>query len=431
MRELRLELPRPHPAQREVIEEAKRFNTVCCGRRWGKTVLGLDRLIASALKGAPTSWWAPSYRTLQDVWREANNTLAPVIIDKSESEHRLQLTGGGTVEFWSTDAAGDSARGRKYGVAVVDEAAMVANLEQFWQATLRPMLADLRGAAWFLSTPKGLNYFKTLFDRGQDPQRTDWASWHMPTASNPFIDPAEIEAARQDMSEMSFAQEFLAQFVSWEGQVFRRILEAATAPEGVEREDGHVYACGVDWGRSQDYTVFCVLDCTTRTMVALDRSRGVDYQLQRGRLRALVERFAPSIYTVAEGNSIGQPIIEQLWRDGMRIGTFNTTNATKARIIEGLALALERGELRILPDPVLLAELQSFRAEILPSGLTRYSAPEGSHDDCVIALAIALAVADELKVQQQKPPRRMYLNPAGPGLTSERPDFDRMQISPY
>jgi hypothetical protein len=413
MREARLELPRPHPAQRQVIDEAKRFNTVCCGRRWGKTVLGLDRLIAHALKGAPTSWWAPSYRTLQDTWREASTTLSPVIIDKSESEHRLQLTGGGTIEFWSTDAAGDSARGRKYGLAVVDEAALVSGLDQFWQATLRPMLADLRGAAWFLSTPKGLNGFKRLFDRGQDPEKRDWASWQMPTSSNPCISPDEIEAAREDMTEANFAQEFLAQFIAWEGAVFRGILEAATAPWNAEPERGHEYVIGVDWGRSVDYTVFCVVDVSTRCMVELDRSNRVDYVLQRGRLKALCQKWQPSCI-VAEANSIGHPIIEQLWRDGLPVQPFNTSNASKAHIIEGLALALERGQVRILPDPVLLAELQCFQCERLPSGLMRYSAPPGGHDDTVMALALCgVAVGAVMRTRAAVEPFPLAL-----------PDFD-------
>jgi hypothetical protein len=51
-------------------------------------------------------------------------------------------------------------------------------------------------------------------------------------------------------------------------------------------------------------------------------------------------------------------------------------------------LALERSKVRILPDPVLLAELQSFQCERLPSGLIRYSASPGSHDDTVMALAL-------------------------------------------
>jgi hypothetical protein len=209
----------------------------------------------------------------------------------------------------------------------------------------------------------------------------------MPTASNPYIDSAEIEAARLDMTEGMFAQEFLAQFIAWEGAVFRGILEAATAPWNAEPESRHEYVIGCDWGRSLDYTVFCVVDVSTRTMVALDRSNRVDYVLQRGRLEALCQRWRPSCI-IAEANSIGQPIIEQLWRDGLPVQSFNTTNASKARIIEGLALAIERGQVRILPDPVLLAELQSFQCERLPSGLMRYSAPPGSHDDCVMALAL-------------------------------------------
>ena len=85
-----------------------------------------------------------------------------------------------------------------------------------------------RGGAWFLSTPKGMNYFKALFDRGQDPERKEWASWQMPTVANPFIAPDEIESARLDMTEAAFNQEYLALFVNREGSVFRRVGEAAT-----------------------------------------------------------------------------------------------------------------------------------------------------------------------------------------------------------
>ena len=49
---IELRLPQPHEAQRRVIGEAKRFNIVCCGRRFGKTVLGIDRLIYRALQAS-------------------------------------------------------------------------------------------------------------------------------------------------------------------------------------------------------------------------------------------------------------------------------------------------------------------------------------------------------------------------------------------
>jgi hypothetical protein len=86
---------------------------------------------------------------------------------------------------------------------------------------------------------------------------------------------------------------------------------------------------------------------------------------------------------------MGEPVIEQLIREGLPVQPFLTTNATKASAIDALTLAFERGELRILNDPVQIGELQAFEAERLPSGLTRYGAPEGMHDDTVMALALA------------------------------------------
>jgi phage terminase large subunit-like protein len=387
-------LPAPHPAQDQIIQQAKRFNVVCCGRRLGKTVLGMNRLIHAALQGSATAWFSPSYKSLADTWRELRSTLAPITRDKSQQEKRLELISGGVVELWSLDSP-DSGRGRKYAIVVIDEAAMIPMLEQAWQQSIRPTLTDLHGSAWFLSTPKGMNYFKALFDRGQDGERDDWASWQMPTSANPFIDPEEIEAARLDMTEAAFNQEYLALFVNWEGSVFRRVGEAATATPRQQPEAGHEYIIGCDWGRSNDYTVLVVLDTTTRAMVALDRSNRVDYTVQRSRLRALYERWRPR-QIWAEENSIGQVVIEQLTRDGLRIQPFTTSNSSKALAVEALALAFERGDIRILNDAVLVSELVAYQAERLPSGVLRYSAPAGQHDDCVMALAIAWSAVSSL-----------------------------------
>ena len=68
---------------------------------------------------------------------------------------------------------------------------------------------------------------------------------------------------------------------------------------------------------------------------------------------------------------------------------FQTTNASKTQAIDALALAFERGDLSIIPDPVMVGELQAYEMERLPSGMGRYSAPAGLHDDTVMALALA------------------------------------------
>lgn len=86
---------------------------------------------------------------------------------------------------------------------------------------------------------------------------------------------------------------------------------------------------------------------------------------------------------------MGEPLIEQLQRDGYPVHGFTTTNATKAKVVEGLALAFERQEITIPDDQILIAELEAFESERLPSGQVRYQAPPGMHDDTVIALALA------------------------------------------
>jgi hypothetical protein len=271
---------------------------------------------------------------------------------------------------------------------VVDEAAMIRHLEEAWNAVLRPTLVDYRGGAWFLSTPKGLNFFKRLFDRGADPGYPDWAAWQMPTLSNPYIPPDEVADSQRTLPERTFQQEFNAVFLESEGAVFRKVHEAATAIPQTGRLEGHHYSVGCDWGRAHDFSAFCVVDCTTREVVCLDRSNQVDYTVQVGRLRALCERFKPdAVY--AEQNAMGEPLVEQLQRMSLPVYPFQTTNASKMAVIDALALALEREELRLLPDEVLLNELLAYQAERLPSGLIRYSAPEGLHDDCVISLALA------------------------------------------
>jgi hypothetical protein len=78
-----------------------------------------------------------------------------------------------------------------------------------------------------------------------------------------------------------------------------------------------------------------------------------------------------------------------LIRDGLRIQPFNTSNATKTQVIESLQLAFERRDIRILNDPVLVSELMAYQADRTASGLLRYAAPAGGHDDMVIALALA------------------------------------------
>jgi hypothetical protein len=385
---VQLTLPSPHAAQVQIKDEARRFNVLACGRRFGKTTMGIDVLLKPALDGYPVGWFSPTYKMLAEVWREMVAVLKPIVKRISVQEHRLELMTGGIVDMWSLDAP-DSARGRRYKRVAVDEAAMVPGLENAWQAAIRPTLTDFEGDAWFFSTPKGYNFFRVVWSWGQDEaQHPEWKSWQKPTSSNPHILATEIEKARQSLPERIFAQEYLAEFLADGGGVFRRVAEAATATAQDKALPGHQYVIGVDWGRTNDATVFKVVDVGMREEVYSDRMTQTGFQAQLGRLQAVVEKFNhPTI--IPEYNSLGMPQVEALQNMGMNVQPFVTSNATKAAIIDRLSLAFERAEIKILNDPLTISELQAYESERLPSGLIRYGAPEGMHDDSVIALALA------------------------------------------
>lgn len=358
---------------------------VACGRRWGKTATGLLTISEYALSGQYAWWISPTLRMADDMWRGLKDALDGSISAKHEDGRRLDLVGGGAIRVRSGRDP-NALRGSGLDFVVLDEAAFMQ--PDVWHAAIRPALADRRGEALFLSTPNGRNWFWSLYMRGQNAAHADWASWRFPTASNPLIDPAEVEAARELLPERLFRQEYLAEFMADTGAVFRRVEEAATVAPESGPQPGARYVFGVDWARDRDFTCIAVLDTVTRRLVALDRFNEIGWSLQRGRLIALFERWGPDAIW-AEANSIGGPNIEALQAEGLPVMAFTMTASSKGLLIEALALALERDELAILADPVLTGELAAYALERLPSGRYRYSAPAGQHDDTVIALALA------------------------------------------
>jgi hypothetical protein len=352
--------------------------------------MGYELAIRPALRGQPVAWFAPTYKLLGEAWRGIRTTVAPIIKSANATDHRIELITGGVIEMW-TLLDEDAGRSRMYKRAIIDEAGLVPDLGDRWHTAISPTLADLEGDAWFLGTPKGRNFFWQAYQWGQESVRDEWASWQMPTTVNSRIKASEIERMRQDMPERKFLQEVEAQFLDEDGAVFRQVMQASRLqPQGAI--PGHEYVMGVDWGKIADATVFSIIDVTTNEQVHLDRMTQVDYHLQLERLRIVNDRYKP--FTIfAERNSMGEPLIEQLLRMDYPVQPFTTTNASKARLIEGLQLALERGEIALLKDKTQIDELNAFEAEQLPSGMTRYSAPEGMHDDIVMALALSVKAA--------------------------------------
>ena len=376
----------PHDGQKEVHRHPARFKVLAAGRRWGKTRLGVNECLDVASKGGRAWWIAPSYKMSEVGWRPLRRMGGKIGANVRKVDRLVELSGGGSVQVRSADEPA-SLRGEGLDYVVLDEIAYMK--EPAWVEAIRPALSDRQGKALFISTPKGRNWFWRLFQRGQE-KAEDWQSWSFPTSSNPYIPAEEIDAARQSLPERIFRQEYEAEFIDDAGGVFRRVMAAATAEAQEGAVSGHEYIFGVDWARYNDATVFAVLDATLMQCVYVDRMTNTNYGLQRTRLQALYERFRPG-EIVAEINSMGGPQAEALQDIGLPVTEFTTTNASKKEIIDSLAHAFETGALTIIPDPVLIGELQAFEQERTAGGTIRYTAPEGMHDDTVIALALAFS----------------------------------------
>lgn len=382
--EATINLLRPFDKQRDIWKHDARFKVIAIGRQWGKSELALIDGVDRLLQGQYIWYCSPTDKNNKRMYPKFKAALTKVPgVYTNDTDKLIRMPNGGFIQFVSLEVS-DNLRGEGLHHMYVDEAAFIK--QGVWDKVLRPMLAARKGSAWLLSSPNGRNEFWQWYQRGLDPQETEWHSWHAPSISSPVLDDTEIESIRRDTPARVFEQEYMAEFLDDGGAVFRN-LKACTYGEALKHARYPV-VIGVDWARHNDYTVLTVIDTQSKNVIEIDRFNQIDWTMQRNRLMALCQRYDVSVIW-AESNSIGEPNIEELQKQGLPVYGFSTTASSKAQIINSLALAFEQEDIGIPDDPVLLGELQAYSVERLPSGTYRYTAPDGLHDDTVISLALA------------------------------------------
>ena len=356
--------------------------------------------VEAAVKGAAVLWGAPTFDQVRIGWNETRHAAADVA-----QFHLSTMTAtfptGGTITYRSLDDP-DNARGHTADGIIIDEAGDV--VERAWYEVMRPMLIDTNGWAWLIGTPKGRNWFWREY--GMALTREDAARWQIPTLGcavdgatltrkphaleNPDIPWSEIEQIFATTPIDTFRQEIMAEFLENAGAVFRNIRACLhSEPTVVGQHRGHRIVAGVDWAQQNDFTSISVVCADCALELALDRFNQIDYTFQRGRLKAMVDKWHVSD-VLAEANAMGTPIIETLQREGLPVRAFMTTATSKPPLIESLALAFERAEVRWLANDVATLELEAYERQVnAKTSRASYGAPEGLHDDTVIARALA------------------------------------------
>ena len=381
---------KPHPKQEIIHKCNKRFRTLCTGRRFGKSVLASREAVYNILTPGTRGWIvAPNYELTKKVFREViiimNTYFKGSIERQSEANNYIKLRGGSELVGKSADNP-VGLLGEGLDFLIIDEAASLKR--EVWEEYLRPTLADRQGWALFISSPKGKNWFYEEFVRGQDREEGTVQSWNFLTSHNPYIPKKEIAHAKKHLPERVFLQEFQGKFIEDIGGVFRGVRDCV----GGRLEDPDAnksYVIGVDLAKYQDYTVIVVMEKTNMQVVYFDRFHKLDWNFQKNKIANVIRRYNNAQCTI-DATGIGDPIFDDLNRLGLNIIPYKISGVSKKPLIENLSLNIQEGNISYPDIPELINELNIYAyTQSQTTGHTSYSAPEGYHDDIVIALALA------------------------------------------
>ncbi len=225
-RDLKVDV-RLHEHQLAIFNDPHRFIMCVAGRRFGKSILAVAKTLTEALltekNGYDLSdqgvfYVAPTFEQAKRIaWTRLKRLAAPVMKDKYENTGRIVLINDRWIEVKGADKP-DSLRGSGISHVTLDEYADMKSIT--WEEILRPALADVKGSALFIGTPKGKNHMWSLWeDASRNPK--EWGLYEFASKDNPFLDPDEIESARQSMTTAQFRQEFEAKFTSSGGTMFK------------------------------------------------------------------------------------------------------------------------------------------------------------------------------------------------------------------
>ncbi|MBM3417691.1 MAG: hypothetical protein FJY17_02055 [Bacteroidetes bacterium] len=367
---MRIELPTLHTKQQEIIDCQSRFRVVLAGRRFGKSELSQIEIIINALQGKQVFYITPTYQLARVFF---DQLIKAIPFEANKSELSIKFPNGGALYFFTGERL-DNLRGRKFHFGVIDEASYISDLENGWLNSIRPTLTDYKGRALFISTPKGKNYFYSLFLKSGEP---DWQSFKFTTYDNPFIDKTEIDDARMQLPNVVFEQEYMANPAENAANPFgSSYIKQCTFEVSLEPP----IAFGIDLAKAVDFTV----------IIGLDRNGSVCYfdrfQKDWKQTKQVIGNL-PKVPTLIDSTGAGDPIFEDLQREGLPVSGFKFTSPSKQQLMEGLASAIQQRKITF-PQGHITEELEIFEYRYSAIGV-RYSAPQGFHDDCVMALALA------------------------------------------
>lgn len=395
-----------YPAQKKAIFDAPdvdgkpaRYAFIEASTKAGKTSACIAWLFEQAIQGTngDNYWWvAPVYAQAKIAFRRMKRGLPPGLFAANNQEMTITLPNGAMIWFKSADNP-DNLYGDDVKAIVIDEASRVK--EEAWHAC-RSVLTATRGPLRAIGNVKGRkNWFYQLARKAEAGE--PGMSWAKLTAwdavAGGVLAKDEIEDARRLLPESVFNELYLAEASDDEGNPFGLShIAACTIPS---MPFARPVAIGADLAKKMDWTVAIGLD-QTGSVCGFERWQKKSW----GETTDILVRLIGFTPALIDSTGVGDPIVEQIAQKCRRASGYGFTMQSKQKLMEGLAMAIQSRRVAFPKGPIT-AELENFEYEYTRTGV-RYSAPEGFHDDCVMALGLA--------VEQLRLISPAYLMGAGP-----------------
>jgi hypothetical protein len=382
----------PHYGQAKVIDGFVKTNhkwgIVSTGRQYGKSLLAMNAMLYWLLNNNKSKgcWISPIYKQCKKVFDELAEITGPVIKSSNKADLIIEFVNGSSLQFLSADSP-DSIRGFSFNYMVVDEAAFIQQ-SAFEQAIL-PTLTAIGKKCLLISTPKGKNWFYNWFLKGTNGD-TDFVSFKGISEDNPFADASFIVECKKSMPASVFAQEFLAEFTDDGNDVFTNLDNVCIINEYQLARPSISYYAGIDTGFNSDYSVLVILDESGRT-ANVSRINGLP-------LESIVSRFEQTLQPYRcrniyiETNGIGEAMFQLMKNKVANVKPFVMTNESKQQGIQQLILGIQEQTFEFPSKqlmPEFYDEFAAFTYKQLGTGRLQFGAPNGTHDDIVIATMLA------------------------------------------
>lgn len=317
------------------------------------------------------------------------------IAKKDDQRMVLFFRSGSQLIFDGTDENPDKHRGGNGKGYIVDE--YDDQQKRIFTEIIRPIVEANKGFVVLSGTPRGIKHLHEGYMAGQDPNRTQWWSRLLPATLSVDDDGKRLFSDEQlaqieqdyvrDGIGPSYAQEYLCAFNQDANQVFRKVDEVCTE-KAEEPIPGHVYRIGSDPALTTDYWANSVLDMNLFKEVALERFQPHSTALGEARTEALARKYN-NAEVIIDSSGLGMPIADHLQGLGLNIVPL-PTGANKERLITQLSNVIDGSLVHFLNDQTGKEELRAYSFNRTPLGRYQFAAPEGKHDDTVIARALAV-----------------------------------------